>query len=75
MGETDRLRWRCRRGLLELDLILQRFLDETFPTLPEVEREAFRELLSLDDDSLLGMILGRSPAGRWERIIERLRRC
>ncbi|HVL36583.1 MAG TPA: succinate dehydrogenase assembly factor 2 [Burkholderiales bacterium] len=52
----DRLRWRCRRGLLELDLVFERFL----PTLAEAEREAFEALLELADQPLWDIVAGRS---------------
>ncbi len=49
-GDEDlrRVRWRCRRGLLELDLILRRFVDECYPVLTEAEQSGFQELLSKD---------------------------
>ena len=59
-----RLRWRSRRGLLENDLILTRFLDENEATLSDPEVEAFTKLLELSDNDLMGLLLGRSePAG------------
>ena len=60
-GDEDlrRLRWRCRRGLLELDLILLRFVDECYPTLQEAEKSGFQELLSLPDATLLDYLAGR----------------
>ena len=60
-GDEDlrRLRWRCRRGLLELDLILLRFVDECYPTLKEAEKSGFQELLSLPDATLLDYLAGR----------------
>ena len=53
-GDEDlrRVRWRCRRGLLELDLILLRFVDECYPVLTEAEKSGFQELLSLPDAAL-----------------------
>ena len=45
MGDMDRIRWQCRRGLLEMDLILQRFLAEDFDSLTPDEVVLFKELL------------------------------
>ena len=46
----DRLRWSCRRGLLELDLVLQRFLREEYPLLGDEQKQTFRRLLGLPVD-------------------------
>jgi antitoxin CptB len=54
----ERLRWRCRRGLLELDLILLDFLEHRFHSLTPSEQEAFAQLLSTPDDILLAYIHG-----------------
>jgi succinate dehydrogenase flavin-adding protein (antitoxin of CptAB toxin-antitoxin module) len=54
--QKNKLHWNCRRGLLELDLILERFL-KTNPT----EKE-FVELLDLPDNDLLDIVMGRSDA-------------
>jgi antitoxin CptB len=54
----DRLRWRCRRGLLELDLILQKILDEAYPRLSGAERAAFERLLETPDNDLLAWLQG-----------------
>ena len=51
--ELNRLRWRSRRGMLELDLLLQPFFDEVFRELPETVQETFELLLEQDDPDLL----------------------
>ena len=59
----ERLRWRCRRGLLELDLILLDFLEHRFHSLTPSEQEAFTQLLSTPDNILLAYIQGvQNPA-------------
>lgn len=60
MSERDRLRWRCRRGLLELDLVLSRFLESRYDDLTSVQREALTRLLDLPDNDLLDMVMGRA---------------
>jgi antitoxin CptB len=56
-----RLRWRCRRGLLENDLILARFLDRRGETLTEQEVDALDRLLDLPDNDLWDALSGRAP--------------
>ncbi|HEY5800710.1 MAG TPA: succinate dehydrogenase assembly factor 2 [Burkholderiaceae bacterium] len=54
-----RLRWRSRRGLLENDLILTRFLDAHEATLTDLEVDALTRLLDLSDNDLMDLILAR----------------
>jgi len=58
-ADQARLRWRCRRGLLELDLILQSVLDGLYGSLSIPDRETFLELLELPDNQLLDYLQGR----------------
>lgn len=48
----ERLRWACRRGMLELDIILNDFLDTQYFTLTEAQQKAFEGLLSCTDQEL-----------------------
>lgn len=59
MKELARARWRCRRGLLELDIILLRFMDKYYAQLNEIELQQFDELLSLSDNELWDLIADR----------------
>ena len=54
--ELERVRWRCRRGLLELDIVLQRFVDTYYAKLNEAELRQFETLLDLSDSDLWAMI-------------------
>lgn len=54
-----RLRWRARRGLLENDLVLTRFLDQHEATLSDEDVAGLHELLDLGDNQLMDLILGR----------------
>ena len=54
-----RLRWRSRRGLLENDLVLTRFLDRHEATLTDDEVGALTQLLELSDNELMDLILAR----------------
>lgn len=50
--EIKRLRWRSRRGMLELDLVLLPFFDQAFMNLPEAQQQTFVKLLEQDDPDL-----------------------
>lgn len=52
-----RLRWRSRRGLLENDLILSRFLEANEPNLTDMEVDALTRLLELPDNELMSLLL------------------
>ncbi len=67
----NRLRWNCRRGLLELDLVLERFL----PTLRKEDLQPLQALLELPDNDLWDIIIGRSDRydSRYEETVARLR--
>jgi antitoxin CptB len=56
--ELRRLRWRCRRGMKELDVLLERFARGGLPAAGPAERCAFSELLELPDPELAGYLLG-----------------
>jgi antitoxin CptB len=60
--ELSRLRWRCRRGMLENDLILTRFLDAEAGSLDEADLAALEKLLDLSDNQLWDIFSGRAPA-------------
>jgi len=57
--QRARLAWHCRRGMLELDLLLQDFLDHHYDHLAPHEQRAFEILLSYPDQLLLEYALGR----------------
>jgi antitoxin CptB len=50
--EQRRLAWRCRRGMLELDIVLQRFIAQHFNHITLSELQAFDEMLELPDNDL-----------------------
>ena len=59
--ETDiNYRWQCRRGMLELDLLLNNFVDKKAADLTQQQRESFELLLSYPDQTLLDLLLGNS---------------
>ena len=73
MSELDRIRWQCRRGLLELDLLLNRFLEHDLDGLVAEQQELFKELLGEADTVLLAWIMGQEQAPpRYDVLIARL---
>lgn len=59
----ERLRWRSiRRGMLEVDIALTRFLDERFDQLTEAEQQAFAELADYEDLELWHLISGQAES-------------
>lgn len=57
--ERARLRWRARRGLLENDLIITRFLDQYEAELTDIDVSALTLLFEMDDNELLDVLLAR----------------
>jgi antitoxin CptB len=67
-ARRTRLRWRARRGLLENDLVLTRFLDAHENTLSDDDVGALTTLLDLPDNELMDLILARvEPAAALDR--------
>jgi len=66
MKNLERIRWRSRRGLLELDIVLARFIDKHYAQLDEDGQRAFEELLDTPDNLLWDMIVGRAERGAQE---------
>lgn len=56
----SRIYWQCRRGMLELDSLLQGFLDRSYSDLDERERKSFEQLLTQNDNLLLEYLMGRT---------------
>lgn len=73
--ELRRLRWRCRRGMRELDQLLERWLDRQWRQSPTAEREAFLQLLDTEDDKLWRWFLGYEVPADVEiaALVERIR--
>ena len=62
MSDMPRLRWLCRRGMKELDVVLETYLERRYESAPGDEQQAFRDLLELPDPQLYGLLLGREEA-------------
>ena len=66
--ELGRLKWRCRRGLLENDLFVERFFAQHEATITEEQARGLQALMELSDNDLLDLLLARKePEGELER--------
>jgi antitoxin CptB len=71
--ELGKLRWRCRRGMRELDILLTRYVDQSFCGASNLEQEAFRRLLETQDTLLYAYCLGSErPPPEFAALIERI---
>jgi antitoxin CptB len=75
MNQLARLRWQCRRGTKELDLLLQRYLETGYLLADDGEKALFVELLELEDDELLAVLMGELEVeiGEMKFLIEKIR--
>ncbi|MDD5322747.1 MAG: succinate dehydrogenase assembly factor 2 [Methylococcales bacterium] len=75
MDQLARLRWQCRRGTKELDLLLQSYLETGYLVADDEEKELFVELLELEDDELLAVLMGESEVetGELKLLVEKIR--
>ena len=73
----ERLKWRSRRGLLELDLVFTRFWAGPGLEMDEEEAGALAKLLELPDNDLLDLVMRRAetPEPRLRGLVEKLRAC
>ena len=73
--ELKKLRWRCRRGMRELDQLLGRWLDRQWRQSPTHERAVFLRLLDTEDDTLWRWFLGHEVSSDVEitTLVERIR--
>jgi len=62
MTRKAKLKWHCRRGMRELDLLLDEFLESRYQALSAIERESFERLLSCRNEDLMEWLMeGGSP--------------
>jgi antitoxin CptB len=53
-------RWQCRRGMLELDLLLNNYVDNKVAALTQQQKLTFERLLTYPDQTLLDLLLGNA---------------
>ena len=73
--ELKKLRWRCRRGMRELDQLLDRWLERQWRQSPTAERTVFLRLLDTEDDTLWRWFLGHEVSSDVEiaALVEKVR--
>jgi len=74
-AKIERLKWRSRRGLLELDLVFERFWKAAGDELSGADAAALERLLQLPDNDLLDLVMGRAqaPDGQLRDMVHKLR--
>ena len=74
-AELRRLRWKCRRGMRELDQLLGRYLEREWRQSTKAERDVFLRLLETEDDRLWHWFMGYESAddGEIQTLVERIR--
>ncbi|MFK8067061.1 MAG: succinate dehydrogenase assembly factor 2 [Gammaproteobacteria bacterium] len=58
--EHNRVRWLCRRGMKELDLVINRFFENDYESLVEQDQIYFKEFLEVEDPEIFSWIMGRT---------------
>lgn len=73
--ELSQLRWRCRRGMLELDLLLNTFLDKEYASLDVDKSQLFETLLDYPDQVLFDLLMDKMPASDDDiaKLVKRIR--
>lgn len=75
--ELNRLRWQCRRGLLGLDLVLERFLEKHGDRLQGERLNSFQTLLTFTDNEIWDLIRARTECrdARLAEVVQWMRNC
>ncbi len=76
MSEISKLRWHCRRGMKELEVLLTRYLEQSYPDADLEEKALFVKLLELQDPLMYTYMIGRdtSPDESLQTLIDKIRR-
>ena len=77
MPSISQLRWHCRRGMLELDILLNTFLDKEFSTLTDEQSQCFEVLLDYPDQVLFDLLLDKMQASdnNIDDIVKKIRKA
>lgn len=65
-ARLSRLRWHCRRGMRELDVLFMTYFEQRYPTATQADQQAFELLLELQDPQILAYLTGREIPERKE---------
>lgn len=77
MSNTDtatlsKLRWRCRRGMRELDGAMLAYLDNHYAQASDAEKANFEALQEMQDPELFGLVSGKAKEARYQTIIDKI---
>jgi antitoxin CptB len=67
MNITDKVKqlaWQCRRGMLEIDILVKRYLDHHYVSASDADRVCFEQFLTENDQNLFEWLTGKTPAPR-----------
>jgi antitoxin CptB len=72
--DKARIKWACRRGMLELDVVIMPFFEERFDSLSEQEQKDFVSLLECDDPDLFNWVMkhGRSDNQQHAEMVDKI---
>ncbi len=69
----NKLRWKARKGIRELDILLQNFIETSYSRLDNNDKKLFEEMLEIETYDLLNAISGKSSYNvKYEKIIKQL---
>jgi len=73
--QESRLRWLCRRGMKELDVVMTRYLDSHYAEADEADKKGFIALLEMPDPDLYSLLLGRETSSNQnaEKVVRSIR--
>ncbi|GAA0293721.1 hypothetical protein GCM10009128_10370 [Psychrosphaera haliotis] len=63
LDSKPKLKWACRRGMLELDVLLEPFVDEAYDALSTEDKSSFQRLLACEDPELFAWFMGHKKCG------------
>ena len=71
--QLSKLRWKCRKGIRELDVLLTKYLEEIFINLPKQEQDIFIEFVNIDSNELFDIVFNKKISNsKFLKIIENL---
>lgn len=62
MNDRSRLFWRCRRGIREMDILFQEFIEAEYDSLTDSEKYSFNKLLDEADLDIMNWIMGKDKS-------------
>ncbi len=72
-AEIKRLKWRCRRGMRELDQLLVGWVLNCYDAASDTDRSAFDQLLTLQDPEIMALMNGTDTDSHYAAIIDQIR--